>query len=125
MPLSRTINVTMTGNGETLGGAVTLTASGSTSIAESCPASGTTEIDCDIDVSAMKMIFMVSDNDCDVEFNGPNVEVQLAAGRPFVWYATGDIANPFGSTDVDSISVTNGPGSAANLRLEILADATP
>lgn len=125
MPISRTVNVSLEAGGQTLGGAVTLTASGNTSISESCAASNTTEIVCTIDVSALKMIFMVADNDCDVEFNGPNIEVQLQAGRPFVWFATGDLANPFGSTDVTSLSVTNGPGSAANLWIEILADATP
>lgn len=125
MAYTRTLNLTCAAGDITLGGTVAVTANGSRSVSESCPASGTTTVALSIDVSALKLIFMVSDEDIEVEFHGPDTQVELTAGVPFVWFSTSELANPFGSTDVTSLDVTNGIGNAANLQIEILTDPTP
>lgn len=86
------------------------------------------EITFNLDISALKAITMVADQDVTVETNNgstPGDTFNLKADQPLMWNS-GDsyFSNPF-STDVTALFVTNASGSSANLRVEAVEDATP
>lgn len=128
MSKSRTISYSI-GSGENRRrGEVTLTGSKCVSVSENVPASSSIELAIPIDVSALRLIFAVPDGDEDglsITFNGPDLEVSLGEIAAFVWTLGQGIENPFGVTDVTSISVMNEGDNDTRIYLEILTDATP
>jgi hypothetical protein len=111
--------------GAVVSGEIELTAGSRRSVSETIGASLSGTIALTIDVSALKAIFLVSDALVSLEFTGPDLAIQLAAGVPFQWFTGGGIDNPFGSTDVDSLLVENEVATPATVQIEILTDPTP
>ncbi|QDV50854.1 hypothetical protein [Gimesia fumaroli] len=80
-----------------------------------------------IDVSALKLLYMVSDQDLIVETNDgttPDDTITLKAGKPLVWHEDCGYTNPLG-TDVTAFFATNASGGDATLHIKTLQDATP
>jgi hypothetical protein len=121
MAIAQTITLKSTTGGETLSGAVTLTDGARTSISEVL-SGGNESIALEIDVSALKSIFVLSNEDVSVQFEGPDLNFELVAGKPFVWYVGCYHSNPF-SEDVASLSVSSSGG--ALLQVEMITDPTP
>lgn len=80
-----------------------------------------------IDVSALKLLYMVSDQDLTIETNDgetPDDTIALKAGKPLVWHEDCGYTNPLG-TDVTALFATNASGTDATLYVKTLQDATP
>jgi hypothetical protein len=91
-------------------------------------ATGTTdhEIGFDLDVSACKSFYLVSDQDVTFEdvAAGSGVVIALKAGVPYVWHS--DSYNAFLLTaDVTSVFITNASGATATIYCLALYDPTP
>lgn len=80
-----------------------------------------------IDVSALKLLYLVSDYDLTIETNDgsdPDDTLTLKAGKPLVWHEDCGYSNPLG-TDVTALYATNASGADATLYIKTLQDATP
>lgn len=90
-----------------------------------------TLVACVIDVSALKMLLIGSDQDITLETNNPggasaapDQTLELKANQPIVW-AEEDADDCPLTDDVDGVYITNASGSTANLEIRALEDATP
>lgn len=80
-----------------------------------------------IDVSALKSIIILSDQDVKIETNSgaaPDDTINLVADVPYIWNTDSYNACLL-TTDVTVIYVTNAGATAATLKIEALLDATP
>ncbi len=82
-----------------------------------------------VDVSALKSLYIKADQDCTLETNSgsaPDAIIALKANKALVWESSdGYYTNPLGVTDVASWFLTNASGSAVNIEIHTLEDATP
>lgn len=85
-----------------------------------------------LDVSALKLLYIVADQDLVVKTNDnttPNNTFTLVAGVPFVWSTGGAALRDTGgtavSTDVVTLKVTNAGEDDATLQIRALLDPTP
>lgn len=126
MPTRRLTQSIQTGD-QTLVGSRTLTAGAAVSIDEAVAGGGSpVTISQAIDVSALVAIFVTAETaDLAINFAGPDVDVDVDAGTAWMWIANSGFPNPFGSTDVTSISATNGGATAGRVKIETLVDPTP
>lgn len=128
MSFSRTLSYALNVGDEVLRGEHTRTGGKVVAIDESVAASSSATVAATIDVSALKLLFVTVDGDEDgltITFNGPDLEITLTPGDVLVWASSSEITNPFGSTDVTSISAVNEGDNATTLRIEVLLDPTP
>lgn len=82
-------------------------------------------IACVIDVSQLKSIYMLASQNMTIETNSatvPGTTIVLDANEPYVWHSDSPQANPFGSTDVTALYVTN--TTAGDLDIRALIDPT-
>ncbi len=87
----------------------------------------------DLDVSAMKSLYIVSDQAVTMEWNdssGTQGALVLVANEPVIWWSTqvtdgGNTLNPLGSTDLTTTFWTNASGSTANINFQAVYDASP
>ena len=82
---------------------------------------------CSLDVSQIKAIFILSDQDLTLETNDgttPDNTIALKAGIPYVWY-TNKYQVLLLTVDVTALYLTNASGAAAAFKLVALLDATP
>jgi hypothetical protein len=80
-----------------------------------------------IDVSQLESAFILSDQDLTLETNSgsaADATISLKANEPLIWRKATYFVNPFGSTDVTALYVTNASGSSASLRARLLIDPT-
>ena len=80
-----------------------------------------------IDFSALKLLYIVSDQDLTIETNDgttPDDTLTLLAGKPIVWFEGCGFTNPL-SADVTALYATNASGADATLYVKTLQDATP
>lgn len=80
-----------------------------------------------VDVSAMKSLHIVSDQDVTIETNDgstPDDTLELTADVPILWYEGCGYSNPL-TADVTALFITNDSGSSANVQVHILQDSTP
>lgn len=105
-------------------------------LAESIPDSSTDlEVSFPLDVSAVKAIAIVADQDITIEINdgsAPDNTIDLEAGVPYIypqapsevgsWVDTSDAAM---STDWTSLFVTNASGADTTLYISAVLDPTP
>lgn len=113
-------------DGVEIGGEFTTIAGSRRSISEDVPAEASgLSVACSIDVSALKLLFIISDVDLTLTFEGPDTEVQVNAGMPILWHYLSQLENPFGIVDVTSITVDNATSIDGTLQIEILTDPTP
>lgn len=79
-----------------------------------------------LDVSQVKAILILSDQDLTLETNNsgtPTNTLALKANVPYVWYTNKPQALVF-TSDITSLYVTNASASVASLKIEILVDPT-
>lgn len=82
-------------------------------------------VDFVLDVSEIKSLYMVSDQDLTVETNNGGSPIDtfgLLAGKPLLWQNDSLHANPF-SVDVTALYLTN--TLACTFQLEVVFDSTP
>jgi hypothetical protein len=80
-----------------------------------------------IDVSTVKSIYIVSDQDVTLETNDggtPVDTISLKANVPYVWH-TDSYDTLQLTTDVTAFYITNASGSTANIKTRVLEDSTP
>lgn len=126
MPTRRITQSIQTGD-QTLVGSVSLTAAAAVSIDEAVAGGGSpVTLNQAIDVSALTAIFVTAEtSSMSLNFAGPDVDIDVDAGRSWLWITNSGFANPFGSTDVTSISVSNNEATAGRIKIELLIDPTP
>ena len=114
--------------GEQLSRTVTVSNEMSTAIDRSVADSTTDlEVALEIDVSLLKALWIESDQVVTIETNSgsaPDHAFVMVANQPLVWQAADYHANPFDTTDITSIFITNASGATANVKIRVLADAT-
>lgn len=88
-------------------------------------------VPCLIDVSALKMLLIGSDQDVTLETNNPggasaapDQTITLKANQPMDWAEDDPVDCPL-TADVSTLYVTNASGSTVNLEVRALQDATP
>ena len=129
MSFSHVITQAWTDQGNTLTKTVTKTGGAEVNISESIADSTTDEeIACNLDYSAMESLYMVSDQDLQVETNddaaATGQTINLEAGVPYLWLKDSGITCPI-TDDVTALFITNASGSPAQFDLRALLDATP
>lgn len=98
-----------------------------TSLSETIAVGTDTPIYTQIDVTAVKSFYIVSDRAVTLETNdgsSPDDTLVLKAGVPYIWNT--DSYDTFQLTaDVVVIYVTNASGASANIEMRCIQDATP
>lgn len=82
---------------------------------------------CTLDVSAVKGLYLISDQDVLVETNDgttPDDTISLKANQPYLWHTDAYDALIF-AADITALYVTNASGSAAAIKMYAVTDATP
>lgn len=85
------------------------------------------EINFDLDVSAVTAFYLESNQDITFETNDgstPDDTIALKANEPYIWHATSYDSFLLG-TDVTSVFITNASGATATIYCSALYDATP
>lgn len=80
-----------------------------------------------IDVSEIKAIFMVSDQDVQVETNdgaAPDDTIDLVANVPYIW-TTDSYDSCLLTVDITALFLTQLAATAGTLKLECVVDPTP
>jgi hypothetical protein len=97
------------------------------SIEETVPDSSTDlEIAFALDVSQLKSIYIVSDQDITLETNSGSAAddtIALVAGVPYIWHSDSYHTCLLG-TDITELYATNASGTDATLQIEALYDPT-
>jgi len=113
--------------GISISGGKTYSASLSESLADVAAGNGTTQMTMTIDVSAVKAFAIFSDVDITLKTNSsgsPANTLALKAGIPYIW--TTDSYDTFKlTTDVTSLFFVNAGSVDANIKVTVVADATP
>ncbi len=131
MSFTQSMSWNWSGGGESVSGAVSATDSGQVDPISDTIVTATTDrqYNWQLDVSLLKMIVMLSTQDITLETNSSSAPAHtfaLKANIPLMWESTnGYFTNPFGSTDVTALYVTNTSGATATLNIRGLVDATP
>ena len=128
MSFQHSIQQRWNGNGQTETQTNTYTGTGQISIDESVADSSTDFlITGTLDVSAVQALYINSTQNVTLETNSgsaPADTISLKANVPYIWTTDSYDAMKL-ATDVTAFYVTNASGSAAQLRIEALTDATP
>lgn len=129
MAINTTLTLSITGIGNNVSQSVAIACSGTADVNETI-ADNTTDgaITFALDISATKVIYMVSDQAITVKTNSsstPQETINLAANVPLLYAPTllGSAA-PF-ADDVTGLFVTNESGAAATLIIKAGTDVTP
>ncbi len=80
-----------------------------------------------VDVSQIKCLFMLSDEDLTVETNdgaAPDDTIALKADEPYIWHSD-SLDTCLLTQDVEKLYVTNASGAVATLNIECVYDSTP
>lgn len=129
MGVQQTLTYGWKGDADSLSQSVTIEAGLSKNVQEQIPA-GSSElvVDFDADVSQLKLVYISATKDLTIKTNSsgsPAKTIALTANEPLMWKASDGAANnPFGSTDVTKLYVTNGTGVATDLKIRSLEDPT-
>lgn len=123
--IGRTVNL---GNGIEIAQEKAAVGSSRKNVSESIGAGATdTAVAFTCDVSALKSLWISSDQDITIKTNSssvPQETIALKANQPITW-VDGDVqAKPFAG-DVTAIYVSNAGAAAAALEIRSLEDATP
>lgn len=125
MPTLTLFSAVSDASGAAVPGQIALTGGSRKSISEAISGLQTATVALTIDVSALKLIIVTSTVSMAVDFNGPSASWNLVAGVPYVWFTGSNLANPFGSTDVTSLTVENNEATSGTITIEVLTDPTP
>ncbi|MBW3538770.1 MAG: hypothetical protein KY476_00720 [Planctomycetes bacterium] len=128
MPTHRIVREFQQGSNPPVSQTREVTASGEIVIEETIPdASTDLALTANIDVSALKSLYISSDQDITLETNSgaaPADTINLKADSPLTWDDESSFANPL-TVDLTALFATNASGAAATLKFYALQDATP
>ena len=131
MSVSNILTLNWTYGSQQITNNVTVAAGSLTAISETISGSSEPEIACTIDVSALKSLYISSDEDVTVSTNAniagaADDTLLITADKPLVWYDGCGLPNPFASgVDVTSIFVARLIAGAAAFEMRIQQDPTP
>ncbi len=114
-------------NNVTIGEPESYTGSAVISLSETVANSATTQVNCAIDVSAVKALAIVCSVACTVKTNSagsPDDTIVLLANKPYIW-VLGDYNALLLDTDVVSFHVVVAGVVDGTFKVEGLQDATP
>lgn len=126
---SYTITPTLVGTSGSLSPSLSFSGSSLLEIEETV-ANGATDDDIvlAIDVSAVKLFYIVSDQAVTVETNATDATggntLSLVANQPYFWH-TGSYDTFKLTADVTIAYITNASGSSATIKIRCIQDATP
>lgn len=128
MSITATAAISFTRSGTATTATTTLTYSAVQEISESI-ANSTTDglVNWTCDYSTLRFLLIKSDQAITIETNSgstPDDTFSIAANIPFAWYYNSGITCPI-TADITAAYVTNASGSAANLTIISMTDATP
>jgi hypothetical protein len=101
--------------------------SGNPRIDDVAAADATTRMTIAIDVSAVKSIVLLSDQDVTIKTNNastPDDELELSAGVAYLWNTDTEGDFVFG-TDITAVFVQNAGEEEARIQIDVIEDATP
>jgi hypothetical protein len=128
--ISHTLTLSWARNGETISQTVTVEAEGERNYNVTVNASTTDkQVECPIDVSEVKSLYIHSDQTVTVEFNdnaGAQGSFTVTANKPVIYYVgCGWDLSDLLPADVTNFYITNAGGTAAAVKIRILEDTTP
>lgn len=106
--------------------ATTLTADTRLSYNQSVPIAADQLVALTLDVSQVKAVVILSDQDLTLETNSsgaPTNTLTLKANVPYIWYTNKPQALVF-TGDITALYITNASASVATFKMEILVDPT-
>ncbi|MCH8851214.1 MAG: hypothetical protein IID41_01015 [Planctomycetes bacterium] len=134
MSVSTTLGMSTTGGGTVVTKSVTISDEAMLDL-EFTVDDGETdeEHNIDLDVSAMKMLYINSTQAITMEWNdnaGTQGSIVFVANEPVIWWSTqktkdGSTLNPLGTVDVTTTFWTNASGSTATINFKAIYDASP
>ena len=128
--ISHTLTLSWARSGETISQTVTIEAEGERNYNVTVNASTTDKrVECPIDVSEVKSLYIHSDQTVTVEFNdnaGAQGSFTVTANKPVIYYVgCGWDLSDLLPADVTDFYITNGGLTAAAVKIRILEDTTP
>lgn len=127
--VTHVLTLNYTRQGESITKNVSIESSGEVNIDETVPASSNIVVACNIDVSALKSIYISSDQTVTLTTNDdgtPDDTLVITADKPLVWYTGCGLPNPFDSAvDVVTIKATRGSAGNAALKIRVVQDVSP
>jgi hypothetical protein len=129
MAFNQTMTITIDAAGVTVSKQVTKSAGAQQNISEPV-ANGATdlEITFSLDVSALKMLYIVADKAMTLKTNSssvPDDTITLVANEPVPWYLGSALTNPITVDITTNIFLTNASGANGTLTIYSLSDPTP
>ncbi len=127
--ISHQLTLSWARNGESIAKVVTVTANGETNRDVTVPANTTDmRVDIDLDADKIQSIYILSDLAVTIETNSgtvPGNTLNIAAGKPYIWYLGCGLVNPITTDVASSIYLTNASTTeAASVQIRILEDVT-
>lgn len=119
------IDLTWSRGNESVNQRVSLTSDSETNMDITVPIATDTLANIAIDVSVLKVLFLLSDVDVTIQTNDgatPGDTINLSAGVPLAWFTGCGFSNPL-TVDVTKIYLT--AVAAGTLQMRVLQDATP
>lgn len=127
MAFTHTIGRSWASGGLSLSSSKAYSASAEYNFTEAILAVADTEVACVLDVSEIKSVFIVCDEDIKMETNNggaPDETIDLLADEPYVWHTDAYFANEFG-VNITALFFTNTSGNTATVQFRCLVDSTP
>lgn len=127
MSFTATITETISIGGLQVTSTNSYTDSAETKIDEAVPTASTVEIALVQDVTETALVYIVSDQDVEIDFNVDQAGVPAIsafAGVPYVWHTKSYFTDLL-TADITKVFITNTSGTTANVQIRFLYDATP
>lgn len=134
MAVSTTLGMSTTGGGTVVTKSVTISDEAMLDLEFTVADSQTDEEhNIELDVSAMKMLYINSTQAITMEWNdgsGTQGSIALIANEPVIWWSTqktkgGSTLNPLSTVDLTTSFWTNASGSTATINFKAIYDASP
>lgn len=130
MAFSQNMNIISSGAGSVINGSKTYTGDGHQQLEIDLATNETdTLVNFELDVSQIKALMMLADNDLTVETNSassPVDTIALLAGVPYIEVGDDTYFTKLLTTDVTSLILTNASGTkTVKFKLSVITDSTP
>lgn len=127
--ISHTLTLNWNRNSDQIAVNVTITDDAEQNFDVTVPGSSNVVVGCEIDVSALKLLYIYSDQTVTITTNDdgtPDDTLTITALKPLIWYTGCGLPNPFASAvDVESFKATRGSAGDAALKVRVIQDPTP
>jgi hypothetical protein len=128
--IGHTLTLSWARSGETISQTVTVEAEGERNYNVTVnAATNDKRVECPIDVSEVKSLYIHSDQTVTFEFNdtaGAQGSFTVTANKPVIWFTgCGFALSALLPADVTDFYISNAGGTAANVKIRILEDTTP